>query len=1495
MVRKLLMIPLVQLLCIIGCATAWAQTTPTQAARMAMKHHGRQLTPAQVRTIEAVEGRTQRGALTVAPPKFGSFSVAAPRVARVNPSGSTLQGYRVATYDDEKHGWYEVGTDGSQTLKWKYKEGETDDYGSPIEFPFNTGFLRDGKVYASSSTLLFTWVLNGHGVFTTDGEVTEYEEDENLSDDLSEYIFTCAYDEDNDVAYAYTLNADGSGYMLRSLDPTTWEFTTINGNVPLEDICVAFVWNPIDGKLLGLTMDSRLVEINPQDGTQTLKRTLSLGMTTQLCGITYSPLDKKFAMVYTDGDAATLYFLDPETLELEKLADLDETLQYKIFVCADRAVDDKAPAAPVINGVSFTEGNLDGTVSVTLPSKTFSGGALSGKLALTVKVDGEEKATAEGQPGETLTVSVSGLSNGLHRLTCAAAQDGKNGPWVDNTFFAGYDTPLAPQNVSLTSGRVTWDEVTSGVNGGYIDRANLSYNVYLNGEKLNAEPVRGTSFDFSMPDKTYTSYVATVEAVNHGYASDKGYSDNIKEGAAFSLPYTMTPTERGAALTTIQCNDRPELFGWKFDTSLAFSSYLSTYKDLRSWLFLPPVRVEETDKLVEVSFRVMNDKYAEGVQDNLEVAYGTEPDSAAMTTIKRIENITATDYTTYTVWFVPEKAGDYRIGFNHYTNPNGSTLYLKQIAIKMSDRPAATPAACEGISAKPFPGGELKANVSLTLPTRSMDGKKLDANAQLNATVKSPAGEATATGKPGQTVSATVPTREGNNTITVSAAIEGTEGMEATASVYTGLDIPKAITSMAVTTSADHKTMQLAWEAPTEGVNGGYVNPDDVTYALALQGESGWELGENIGHVTSYNYTPELSGGMSYESVGIVALNSLGNCGTFRVASATLGTPYELPMDEWMNSEYGQYVDYSTLRYGPVSLEAPTEEYTDQAGYIQDPSRWLPGAPAPNGAFAAFPDNGKRARVALPAFSTEGCANVGIELEMYCGENASRMELYAKAYGKELTKVGDFRDTAGKGWKRVRVMLPKDFCGKRWVELKLDFVPDGADQVAAFKSYRIRDFKENDLEALSIDAPSYLTVGKKADITATIGNIGTAEQQLPEVVCDIYNEQGKAVATLPMTASGKTATLAVAGQTSYAAEWTPTADAVGKLWMVARITTPDMDERNDRATADAEVQKGHAFVVNDLRADADGKGAVSLTWTDPDVKEGHEDFETYAAFGYDETIGDFRNIDRDGQAPLWFAYYDFPHQTTPKAWQVFSAAYMDSVIAAANLEGSMPAKEGDKYLAAFSPEDNGNYPADDWLISPELREGSTFSFSMAGCRGYYANVEFLTSPTADPDDFTLLDKATFLTGDWKDFSFTLPAGAKYFAIRYTGGGDSFYCLLDDISYEPANGIGRLAGYDIYRDGTLIATKQPAGGSWTDQYAAPEGTVYHIVPVVQRGGEEQRGLQSNAARLGETAGIATVGTDGKPGDADGCYTLQGVKVQKPQRGIYIRGHKKVAVK
>lgn len=1501
MVRKLLIIPLVQLLCIIGCATAWAQHTPTSAARTAMRHHGVQLTPAQLRTIEAVQGRTSRGSLPMAPPKFGRLSVAAPGALaksgglfRSNPSGSTIQGYRVATTDDG-HGWYELKTDGSQELLWKYKEGETDDWGEPIQFPFNTGFLRQGKVYASASYIIFSWVVNAHGVFTTDGEVTDYVEDENFSEDLSQYIFTCAYDADNDRAYAYTLNPEGSGYMLRSLDPETWQFATINPSVPLEDVCVAFAWNPVGGKLLGLTMDSRLVEIDPEDGSQTVRRNLSMGITSQLVGIAYSPIDKKFAMAYTDGSQATLYFLDPVTLELEKLADLDGTLQYKILVCADQAVDDNAPASPVIDGVSLDGGDLYGTVSVTLPTKTFAGETLAGKLSLTVRVDGETMATAEGQPGETVSVPLSGLSNGLHTLSCAAELGGLSSPWVERTFFSGYDTPRAPQNVVLTDGRVTWDEVTEGVNGGYIDPADLSYNVYLNGEKLNGEPVRGGSFDFTMPDKTYTLYVATVEAVNHGYASDKGYSDNIKAGAAFPLPYALTPTEGGAALTTIQCTRNPQVFGWQYDSQRAFRSYQSPYYDVASWLFLPPLRVEDTSHLVEVSFRVMNDTYGDGSsKNNLEVAYGTEPDSAAMATIERIENISTAQYKAYTVWFVPQKAGDYRIGFNHYANPSSNMLYLKDIHVKMSDRPASAPVACEGLGAKPLPGGELKANVTLTLPTRSADGKKIDPAARLTATVKSPAGEATAEGKPGQTVSATVPTQQGSNEITVAAALDGVAGLEAATSVYTGADIPVAITSMAVTTSADYKTMRLAWEAPTEGVNGGYVNPDDVTYALAVNGEYGWELGQDLGRVTSYDYTPELSGGLSYESIGIVAKSSLGNCGTFRVASAMLGKPYELPMDEWMDADYGQYVDITTLRYGPVSVETPTEEYTTQAGYVQDPSSWLTDAPAPNGAFASTAEKGFKTRLALPTFGTEGCDNVGVEMEVYCGANAAAMELYAKAYGVELTKVGSFRDTAAKGWKKVRFMLPKAFCGKRWVELKLDFTHDGDDQKGAVRSYRVRDFKENDLEVLTVSAPDYMTVGKPVTLRATVGNIGTAEQQLPEVVCDVYNEQGKAVAALPMQAEGEKAALAASDETEYAARWTPTADAVGKLWVVARVATPDQDGSNDSASADAVAQQGRGFVVSDLRADADGQGGVALTWTDPDLKEGREDFETYAPFSYDETIGEFRNIDRDGGKLDWFAYYNFPHQSTPKAWQVFSAAYMDSVIAAAKLDGTMPAKSGDKYLAAFALGDKTGPTADDWLISPELREESEITFSMAGCTGYYADVEFLTSPTDDPDDFTLLDKTMLLTSDWKDFAFTLPEGARYFAIRYAGTAQAFYVLLDAISYDPALGIGRLTGYDVYRDGALIAKAQPAGGSWTDQYAAPEGTVYHIVPVIQRDGEELRGEQSNAARLNELDGIAKA-TATADGENHAYYTLQGVKVGKPQRGIYIRGQKKVAVK
>lgn len=111
---------------------------------------GVRLTPAQIKTIEAVTGPQNRqdkkmelggNRLSRLSPRYSLRHQSTAR--RANASGSIFEGWRV-DYIEEKTGWYRLSDDGTQELLWRYNGG-VDDLGQEISFPFNMGFLRNGK------------------------------------------------------------------------------------------------------------------------------------------------------------------------------------------------------------------------------------------------------------------------------------------------------------------------------------------------------------------------------------------------------------------------------------------------------------------------------------------------------------------------------------------------------------------------------------------------------------------------------------------------------------------------------------------------------------------------------------------------------------------------------------------------------------------------------------------------------------------------------------------------------------------------------------------------------------------------------------------------------------------------------------------------------------------------------------------------------------------------------------------------------------------------------------------------------------------------------------------------------------------------------------------------------------------------------------------------------------------------------------------------------
>lgn len=1491
-----------------------AYSAPPQKAGTASPKRGVRLTGKQLETIRAFHpwmGKNPQGRHPMSTTaKYRSLLPSAYSAGKgVNPSGSKIQGWRT-TYEYSAtpavKGWYELDLDGTQTFRWDYHDPDwvDDGWGEEPDFPFNTGFMRNGKVYGFHGEMVIYWLVWGHGSFTLDGEIEDYEQfgDDFSVTDFSTYVISCAYDEENDKVYAYTLNSDASAYQLQSVNPDTWEFTVINSNVPTEDICIGFSYNPVDKKLYGLTPDARFVTLDTATGTLSQVAKFGLPVNTSVYGMTYSPLDKKFvAVIPASDETSDLYTIDPLNPQLDKHATLLNTVQCRILVTPDKLLAPGTPGVAEILSVEFNEGSTSGTATVKLPAKTFDGVDLSGNLTLNVSIDGARQSELNALPGATVEVPFENIEEGMRKFSFSVTAGGLESAQVDRSLYVGFDTPLAPREIELEEGVLTWQAPEGTIHNGYLDREALTYNVYLNGEKINSEPVEGCSYTFTMPDAVFQKYVAQVEAVNHGHVSDRGFSNDIKYGNPFPLPFSMTPTEAESELVTV-VSERNIHSTWHWisdeDTGGYFSCRTMDYSGPRDeWLYMPAVTVPESDKLLEISFDVQTAAY-EVANENLSVGFAASQNPEETTIVKKWENLDSKEWERLTVWCLPQPGTSY-IVFHTKTGETGNEIRISNISVKVSERSVNTPAAVEGLVAESLPQGALKANVSFTMPTLNAAGGELN-DQNLTATVATQTETKTVSGALGSQQNVEIATVDGVNRITV-AASNGNEGLEAVTTVFTGVDIPEPISVYSVGHTADFKGMHVEWEDPSTGVNGGYVNPDDVTYALCMFNEEtcGWEIVQDLGNVNSYDAYFDVPEGMATAQIGIVSQNEKGNCGTLLTLSSTVGTPYSLPMEETFSQSFGEkYTGYVV-----VNFEESNSQYW---GYVSESCPYWVEKETPYGpgAYVVRGIAGQRNRIILPAFTTEGVTSAGIELPLYAKKNAGKIRVYASAYGMEPLLIGEFEGTEEPEWVRKRYTLPAVFENRKWVEIMIDAEFTSEEEtVVGFAQYRIQRFVADDILVKELSAPQFPVIGNTYEVTAKVENAGLEATGSPEVELQLTGSDGKS-RSITMTRADEGTSLAELEEATYTVQWAPDAEMTGEVTLKVMNLREDMNPANDSQTVTVSVARGNSTAVTDLAANGEESG-VRLTWTEPTVEKGQESFENFAPFSYGDRIGDFKFVNLDGYESNYFANFSFPYQLECKAWQVMSEQRMTEIIEAAGYENDfMRAYDGDRFLVAFSPYtvfSGEELAADRWIISPEVKGGTEFSFHLSsGASGQVEYVEVLSSRTGDnPEDFTVMEEYTLMTAEWREYRLTLPEDAKYFAIRYKGTTPSgFFVLLDDIRFVSAGESPVIEGYDIYRNGVLAAENAKASSMgdgtalFADAVQPAESTFYQIKPVLVKNGNLTRGLMSNTAYV-SLSGISEIETDAD-GEAE-YYTLQGFRVLSPEKGIYIKRKNGKAVK
>lgn len=123
--------------------------------------------------------------------------------------------------------------------------------------------------------------------------------------------------------------------------------------------------------------------------------------------------------------------------------------------------------------------------------------------------------------------------------------------------------------------------------------------------------------------------------------------------------------------------------------------------------------------------------------------------------------------------------------------------------------------------------GTEEGTISVQLPTTAYDGSTLQGDLTLTITADE-LEPITVSKKPGETFAKHIELPSGWNTLNITVSNAAGDGPTMKRRVFSGFDIPKAPTNIVLVNNDLHTI--LAWDAPTEGINGIAISPEKLSY-----------------------------------------------------------------------------------------------------------------------------------------------------------------------------------------------------------------------------------------------------------------------------------------------------------------------------------------------------------------------------------------------------------------------------------------------------------------------------------------------------------------------------------------------------------------------------------------------------------------------------------------------------------------------------------------
>jgi len=527
-----------------------------------------------------------------------------------------------------------------------------------------------------------------------------------------------AFDQSTGTPYGIFANGSTSDFgTINFASPSTTKIASLGQKY------ITLSFNS-EGQAYAISADGKLYTLDKETGETTL-----VGET----GVTPGT-DPSSACFTPEGDALlwiesqVLYSVDPSTGKATKKADVPGTWS-GIFAESSAAPEKVIPDWVDDMRVTFNNDALNGEVSFLMPTKG-GGKELTGPLTYHVKVDDVEQGSDDANPGEFVTVPVT-VTQGKHVFVVYAAKDGNQGMPSQQTKFIGHDTPTAPQNLTVTEKEdgtimISWDPVTTGVEGGYVSAETMMYTVERNpGNVQITQTMQTVAVDQNLPSLGNYSYAVT--ATDFTTTSATTESETMLLGHAIGIvpPYGFQFGTEGMGLFT-QLNVNEDNYFWNHSTDDGANIvWLPTNPEVATddWLISPPIRLAE-GTYYTLSASLIASIYNES--QKFEIRMGKTATPEGMTEVIYGPRLFSSSLDV-TQQIQPHEAGEYYIGIHVTTDPvEYGAMAITNFHIGTGVH-KDSPASCRVTSLTAAEAGGMLATINFDTPTATYSGGTLAA------------------------------------------------------------------------------------------------------------------------------------------------------------------------------------------------------------------------------------------------------------------------------------------------------------------------------------------------------------------------------------------------------------------------------------------------------------------------------------------------------------------------------------------------------------------------------------------------------------------------------------------------------------------------------------------------------------------------------------------------------------------------------------------------